>query len=67
MDAPKDVLLGSSSTIVAIRSSIDQVAETEATVLLLGETGTGRKSLPDQSTLEAREPVHRSSLPIAVV
>jgi len=43
MDAPKDVLLGSSSTIVAIRSSIDQVAETEATVLLLGETGTGKE------------------------
>jgi formate hydrogenlyase transcriptional activator len=36
-------LLGSSLAIRSIRQSVEQVADTNATVLLLGETGTGKE------------------------
>jgi transcriptional regulator with GAF, ATPase, and Fis domain len=36
-------LLGSSPAVSAVRDAIEQVADTEATVLLLGETGTGKE------------------------
>jgi transcriptional regulator with GAF, ATPase, and Fis domain len=38
-----NLLLGSSSVILAVRSAVEQVAPTEATVLLIGETGTGKE------------------------
>ena len=38
-----DRLKGESQSIVKIRKSIDQVAESEATVLILGESGTGKE------------------------
>jgi sigma-54 dependent transcriptional regulator, flagellar regulatory protein len=38
-----DRLKGNSQAIVNIRKSIDQVAESDATVLILGESGTGKE------------------------
>ena len=38
-----DRLKGESQSIVKIRKSIDQVAESDATVLILGESGTGKE------------------------
>lgn len=38
-----DRLKGTSQAIVNIRKSIDQVAESDATVLILGESGTGKE------------------------
>jgi sigma-54 dependent transcriptional regulator, flagellar regulatory protein len=38
-----DRLKGSSQAVVNIRKSIDQVAESDATVLILGESGTGKE------------------------
>lgn len=43
MKSPTPQLLGSSSAIEAVRNAIAQVADTSATVLLLGETGTGKE------------------------
>jgi transcriptional regulator with GAF, ATPase, and Fis domain len=43
MTAPSRQLIGSSSAIAAVRNAVEQVADTEATVLLLGETGTGKE------------------------
>jgi formate hydrogenlyase transcriptional activator len=40
-DAP--TLIGSSPAIAGMRRAIEQVADTDATVLLLGETGTGKE------------------------
>jgi DNA-binding NtrC family response regulator len=36
-------LLGSDPTIAAVRRAVAQVAPTDATVLILGETGTGKE------------------------
>lgn len=38
-----DLLLGSSPAIAAVRRAVEQVADTDATVLVLGETGTGKE------------------------
>ncbi len=43
MPTPTNFLLGSSPAIDAVRSAVEQVATTEATVLLCGETGTGKE------------------------
>ena len=39
---PVDVLLGESPAFCDVEARVDDVAETDATVLLLGETGTGK-------------------------
>jgi sigma-54 specific flagellar transcriptional regulator A len=39
----RDRLKGNSQAIINIRKSIDQVAESDATVLILGESGTGKE------------------------
>src|SRR5262249_9031181 len=40
-DAP--LLIGSSPAVAAVRRAVEPVADTDATVLLLGETGTGKE------------------------
>src|SRR5205085_1831690 len=40
--APHDIV-GQSNAIQEILTTVDQVAETDSTVLLLGETGTGKE------------------------
>ena len=42
-DLPETELVGSSAPMVAIYKQISQIAPTDATVLLMGETGTGKE------------------------
>ena len=46
------MILGSSPAIAAVCRTLDQVAQTDATVLVLGETGTGKELVA--RTLHAR-------------
>ncbi|HEY2783539.1 MAG TPA: sigma 54-interacting transcriptional regulator, partial [Fimbriiglobus sp.] len=43
MSEPSRLLIGTSVGLEAVRRSVSQVASTDATVLLLGETGTGKE------------------------
>ena len=42
------VWIGSSAVAQKLLATVDQVAETDATVLLLGETGTGKQVLAER-------------------
>jgi formate hydrogenlyase transcriptional activator len=43
MTSDTPILIGSSPAIAAVRRAVEQVARTDATVLVLGETGTGKE------------------------
>ena len=43
MSAPTSILIGTSPALDAVRRAVTQVAPTDATVLILGETGTGKE------------------------
>src|SRR6476619_278239 len=48
MDAESRSLIGTSPAIAAVRHAIEQVASTDATVLILGESGTGKELVARQ-------------------
>jgi transcriptional regulator with GAF, ATPase, and Fis domain len=58
MELEPRTLVGTSPVLDAVRRSVAQVAPTDATVLILGETGTGKelvaRSIHDQSPRRAR-------------
>ncbi|MFO0661653.1 MAG: sigma-54 dependent transcriptional regulator [Polyangiaceae bacterium] len=58
-----DGLVGSSEEIRRVRSMIDRVAQTDVSVLLQGETGTGK----EVAARELHRKSHRSSGPFVVV
>jgi sigma-54 specific flagellar transcriptional regulator A len=67
--APIVRLQGNSQAIVNVRKSIDQVADSDATVLILGESGTGKeviaKSLHDASFRRSKPfvPINCGAIP----
>jgi transcriptional regulator with GAF, ATPase, and Fis domain len=58
MDRDPRTLIGTSPALDAVRRAVAQVAPTDATVLILGETGTGKelvaRSIHDQSSRRTR-------------
>jgi len=58
MDRAPRTLIGTSPALEAVRQAVTQVAPTDATVLILGETGTGKelvaRSIHDQSPRRIR-------------
>ena len=59
-EAPGEMgIIGRSPGIRGVCNSIRQVAPTDATVLILGETGTGKELVPAPSTMRARAAAKR--------
>jgi len=54
-------IVGVSPPLRTVLSQVSQVARTESTVLITGETGTGRSSLPARSTSDRHAQPGRSS------
>ena len=73
MDEVATLLVGSSPGLEAVRRAVDLVAPTDATVLILGETGTGKELLArlihSRSERKARAfvPVSCAAIPTGVI
>jgi formate hydrogenlyase transcriptional activator len=54
-------IVGDSAPLRAVLSDLSKVAPTESTVLITGETGTGKNSLRERSTDDRNDLLARSS------